>query len=207
MISTRLQTIASLVDGSHVIDVGADHGELERLLSKKVISIKAIENKPGPFCVLKEAVKELKNVSPLYSDGLEEISPNDDVIVIAGMGGLLINEIISRRIDELDNVKQIVVDAHRDIPEVRKYLTSNGFRIDKEVIVKEKDIYYFIISFKKGSQTLSESEILYGYKTNEDPLWEEYMTHERKRLTNLFQKNHSPEIEEKLWRLGQHEHD
>ena len=207
MISLRLKTIADLVNYKNVIDVGADHGELERLLFPKVNYVKAIENKRGPFNTLKEAVKDLENVCPLYSDGLNEISPNEDVIVLAGMGGLLINEIISKKIDELGSVKQIIVDPHRDIDAVRKYLTSNGFKIDKEVIVKENNIYYFIVSFVKGSQSLKEDEILYGYKTNKDPLWTEYASYERERLTDLYNKSHKEELKIRLERLDEHEHD
>ena len=208
VVSTRIKTIGDFIKpGEIVVDVGADHGELEILLSPKVDHIKAIENKSGPYSILKEAVKDLKNVEALYSDGLDDIDELIDTIVVAGMGGHLINDILKKNFHRLNNITQIVVDPHRDIYEVRKYLTSNGFMIEKEIIVKENTIYYFIISFVKGSQTLTEDELEFGYKTNHDPLWGEYKQFEKTRLEDLFIKSHSNEILERLRRLEIHEHD
>lgn len=207
MISLRLHIIASLVKGRNIIDVGADHGELEILLSAKVDSLKAIENKPGPYKTLKEAVKDLENVTPLYSDGLDDIDDSIDTIIIAGMGGHLINDILKKNFHRLDNVKQIVVDPHRDSYEVRKYLVNNGYKIEKEVIVKENNIYYFIISFEKGKENYSPEELEFGYKTNLDPLWEDYKRFEQNRLEELFTKSRSNDILERLRRLDAHEHD
>lgn len=209
MISKRLMCLASLIKGRKIIDVGADHGELEVYLIENDLADKiiAIENKIGPYNILSKKVSSLKNVETSLSDGIEKITDDIDTIVIAGMGGILIRDILNKDKDKLTHVKQVVVDAHRDNYLIRKYMTSNGFAIEREVIVKEKDIYYFVISFIKGSQTISESELLYGYKTNKDSLWKDYKAYEEERLSSLYSKNHLEETLLKKRRLDEHEHD
>ena len=159
-ISDRLKTIADfLKEDLNVADVGADHGLLEIYLAtqKKTKSIFAIENKSGPFSILKNNLKDY-NITLSLSDGISEIPENTDAVVIAGMGGILISNILNTHPEKLTNVKQIVVDAHRDVELVRREITKLGYYIEKEKIVYENDIYYFVISFLKGHHNYSEVE-------------------------------------------------
>ena len=209
MISKRLLTVVSLLKGRNIIDVGADHGELELYLVKNNLADKvlAIENKIGPFERLKKATSSLEEVTPILSNGLESITSDIDTVVIAGMGGQLIKKIIEKDFEKLSNVKQIVVDAHRDNELLRRFLIGKSFKIEREIIVKEKGIYYFVISFIRGEQTLQEDEYLYGYLTQFDPLWKEYKEYELARLTKLVGLNNSVETKNKIRRLNEHEHD
>ena len=65
VVSSRIKTIADFIeDGDVVVDVGADHGLLELYLLAKYqnITITAVENKKGPYKILEESLKGLKNV-------------------------------------------------------------------------------------------------------------------------------------------------
>ena len=175
-ISDRLKTVASFIkEHANVADVGADHGLLEIYLleQRNIDSILAIENKNGPFSILKNNLKDY-DVRLSLSDGISEIDDKVDTLVIAGMGGILISDILSSHKEKLGNIKQIVVDAHRDIELVRRTITKLGFYIEKEKIVYEKDIYYFVISFLKGHKDYSDVEYEWGYKINEDPLFSQF---------------------------------
>lgn len=187
-ISDRLKTVATFIkDNANVADVGADHGLLEiYLLDKnKVNSIMAIENKDGPFQILRNNLKDY-NVKLSLSDGLQDIDENVDTVVIAGMGGVLISDILKRDSKKLNKVKQIVVDAHRDIELVRKEVTKLGYYIEKEKIVFENKQYYFVISFLKGHKDYPLEVYEWGYKIKDDPLFKKYQQAELETLeTNL----------------------
>lgn len=209
-ISDRLKTVASFIkDKANVADVGADHGLLEIYLleNRKVESILAIENKRGPFNILKNNLEDY-NVKLSLSDGIEKIDDKVDTIVIAGMGGILISKILESHKEKLDNIKQIVVDAHRDNKLVRRTITSLGFYIEKEKIVLENDVYYFVISFLKGHKEYSDIEYEWGYKINEDPLFENFKKDELELLNlNLLRYRSSTKankdgIKAKLERIG-----
>ena len=185
-ISDRLKTVASFIkDKANVADVGADHGLLEIYLleNRNVESILAIENKSGPFNILKNNLQDY-NVKLSLSDGIEKIDDKVDTIIIAGMGGILISDILKSHKEKLDKIKQIVIDAHRDNELVRRTITNLGFYIEKEKIVFENGVYYFVISFLKGHKDYSDSEYEWGYKINEDPLFESFKKDELE-LLNL----------------------
>ncbi len=211
-ISDRLKTIASFIkDGANVADVGADHGLLEIYLleHKNVNSILAIENKSGPFNILKNNLLDY-DVKLSLSDGIEDIDDTVDTIVIAGMGGILITNILNSHKEKLTNIKQIVVDAHRDNELVRREITNLGFYIEKEKIIYENGTYYFVISFLKGHKEYSDVEYEWGYKIDEDPLFKQFKEGEIKTLSlNLIRYQRSEKAtnegikskEEKIRRL------
>ena len=217
-ISDRLRSVGDFVkEGANVIDVGADHGLLEIYLlqKEKTKSLLAIENKSGPFSILKNNLKDY-DVDILLSDGIKDMPPQVDTIVIAGMGGILITNILNAHEEKLTNVKQIVVDAHRDIELVRREITKLGFYIEKEKIIYENDVYYFVISFLKGHKDYSQEQYEWGYKTFEDPLFKQFKEAELKTLLmNLIRFKSSEkssleaikEKEEKIRRLENYEHD
>ena len=204
-ISERLLAIANLVHPhSNVIDVGADHGLLEKYLidSGKVNSIFAVENKKGPFEILRKNLKDY-DVNVSLSDGLDEMPPETNVIVLAGMGGNLIVDILKKDPNKLNAIEQIVVDAHKDAELVRREVIKLGYRIEKEKIVVENKIYYFIISFVKGKSSYKDIELEWGYNVNSDPLFSEFKAKELARLaSNLFHqkqaKKSKPDIISKI---------
>ena len=201
-ISKRLQIIGDLVlPNSSVYDVGADHGQLEQYIASKVNKVVAVENKKGPFEILQKSTKNILNCETLLCNGLEKLCIDNDVIVVAGMGGSLIVDILSQSKDKLQNIKQIIVDAHRDIPLVRTEVSKLGFYINKEVIVKEKDRYYFVISFLKGHKVYSDEEIEFGVRITNDPLFNEYREYEINRLMGIYSKSKDDEIIHRIERI------
>lgn len=195
-ISERLLAIANLIHPhANVIDVGADHGILEKYLidSGKVNSIFAVENKKGPFETLRKNLKDY-DVNVSLSDGLDEMPSETNVIVIAGMGGNLILDILKKDVNKLNGIQQIVVDAHRDAELVRREVIKLGFRIEQEKIVLENKIYYFIISFVRGNSAYKDIELEWGYNVNNDPLFREFKTKELSRLVTALNQQKKAKI-------------
>ena len=167
-LSKRLSVIKEMVPSGVAADVGSDHGKLIISLFEDKVILKGygIENKKAPFNRLKKAIEDAdasKNITALFSDGISEL-PNDvDVVVIAGMGGYLIVDILESHPEKLENVKTIVVDAHNSVDKVRKSIVSLGYFIKDEKVVFEDDIYYEIIRFDKGNtKQLDELDYEFG---------------------------------------------
>ena len=188
-ISERLITIASFIDDdAFVMDVGADHGLLELYLldNKHLKGLIAVENKKGPFQILEKAVKH-RGVTCSLSDGIETITDSVDTVVIAGMGGHLIIDILTKDKSKLNKVNKIVVDAHNDIEFVRREIVKLGYEISKEKIVHEGK-FYFVISFIKGKTDYSQSEYEFGFNIKDDPNFVSYKEYELSKMESELQK-------------------
>ena len=154
-ISKRLEVIASIVPKSVVADIGSDHGKLmiELFNSGKITKGYAVENKKGPYTRLVKALEEegiIDNVIPMFSDGITELPKCVTTVVIAGMGGKLIVDILKKDLSKLANVQTLIIDAHSNLPYVREEISKIGFQISEEIIVKEEGIFYEIIKFVKS---------------------------------------------------------
>ena len=203
----RLLEIASLVPyGTNVYDVGADHGELERFLADKCPKIMAVENKIGPYSRLVKSVANFQNVTPIMADGLKMLTKECSTVVLAGLGAINIVNILKRDLTKLEYVQHLVIDAHRDLPLLRKSINQMGYIIDKESIVFEKGIYYVLMRFKKGNIIYNEDEILFGISLEESANFPQYIENEvlnkRQIIINAkHDKERVQEIENYLARL------
>lgn len=163
-LSKRLQRIADFVPaGSRVADIGSDHGLLVSYLVLEKIALTAVagEIKIGPFDSTKRQIDKF-NLNDLVSvqlgDGLSVIEESVDVIIIAGMGGALIVEILEDGTSKLDSVSRLILQPNVGEYFVRKWLYANKWEIVEEEIIKEKNRYYELIIAEKtvrNSQTLS----------------------------------------------------
>ena len=167
-ISKRLQIIHDMVPKSVVADIGSDHGKLMVALVQSGTIAKgyAVENKEGPFERLRSNLTRYHvndKITPLFSDGLKDIPRDVKTIVIAGMGGLNIVNILKSHREKLVRVETIIIDAHNAVPTVRKEICLMGYAIADEKIVKEDGIFYEIIKFIKAeSAILSDEDLEFG---------------------------------------------
>lgn len=151
-LSLRLQTIHDMVPKGTVIDIGADHGKLViALFQNGIIShAYAVENKQGPYSRLVSAIKEagLENdITPILSDGIKDLPTHVDTVIIAGMGGNNIIDILKKYPAKEKQIQTLIVDAHSCVPKLRQEVTAMGFIIADEKIIQEDGIYYEIIKF------------------------------------------------------------
>lgn len=150
-------------------DVGCDHGYIaeEMLLSGKAKYIVASDiSAPS----LDKARDRLKGYIPekaecTVSDGLKNIPVDCDLVLIAGMGG----EEIIKIIKEAPFLPQkLVLQPMKNADKVRKAALSMGYAIKKDYLFRDKK-FYDLISLEKGTDNLTEDEMLFGrdnLKTN-----------------------------------------
>ena len=198
----RLKIIGDFIyDNSSVADVGADHGLLEEYVSNKLTNchILAIENKVGPYKILTNNVSKLNNVGTSLSDGLNKVKKSTDIIILAGMGGNNIVNILANDKEKVSTFKRIIIDAHRDIDLARKAIISYGFKFTKEKLVYEEGKFYIISVFDKTDEEVNynDSQIIIGYELNKDELWPDYKAHLLKQaneaITNLKKAKNNQE--------------
>lgn len=157
----RLLACAEFVKGDTVCDIGTDHGYLaaELLLTGKCKRAIAADINEKPLASARATLEKhglLEKADVVLSDGLKNIS-SDGVtdIVIAGMGGELISNILSCA-DWLEGVN-LVVQPMTQAAYLRKWLAENGFSIEKERAVTEgKHIYTVINAVYDGEKRVSD---------------------------------------------------
>lgn len=189
----RLNTIVSYINSDDVVvDVGCDHGYLLELAinNKNIKKCYAVDNKIGPLNSARNNLKNYKNVEFVLSDGLISLNGDYNTVVIAGMGGMLINKIFTDSIEKFQDVNKVIVAPNKNSEKVRAEFTTNGFKIYDETIVYEDGIFYEIICFEKGIQNLTEKELVFGPINlfKKEPLFKEKWSNYYSRIKDIESK-------------------
>ena len=149
----RLSLCADFVrEGSRLADIGTDHGYLPIALcqSGKIPSAIACDINPLPLRSAEENIAKFgfsEKIQTRLSDGLKEISPDEiDDIVIAGMGGELIRDILSAAPWVKDEAKRLVLQPMTRHDDLIRWLYENGFAIEQQAAVLDDGKYYTILS-------------------------------------------------------------
>ena len=181
-INNRLKTIGDLVPlSSYPLDIGCDHALLSIYLVKEkgLSKVVASDNKSGPLKKAKENVDFYKvsdKVKLLKSEGLDSYTKGIDTITISGMGGLNINKILDDNKKYLKNIDTLILSPNNYSLAVKRKLIKFGYHIEDEVLVKEKNIIYEILVFKKGRKYYSYKKLFLGpiLMTKKDNITKEY---------------------------------
>lgn len=168
-ITNRLKLLAeNIKDNSKVIDIGCDHAYLSIYLAKtkKNIHIIASDINECAYNIAKRNVSEEKLESQIevrLGNGLKVAKKEElDTIVLAGLGTMTIIGILKNDIDKLKYVDTLIIQSNTDLISLRKNVISLGYYIYDEKIVLENNIYYTIITFKKGYKKYNKKELLFG---------------------------------------------
>ena len=167
-LSKRLLSIANLVDdNSKVVDIGCDHGlvSIYLAMNKQNISIIASDINQN---ALDNAIKNINKyhlenkIKVCLSNGLENINDEIDTIIISGMGGHTIIDILTNNQEKLNTVNNIIIQSNNDIEYVRRKIVKLGYYIKKEELILDKNIYYTVILFTKGKKKYTNKEYYFG---------------------------------------------
>ena len=119
MNSLRLNEIFNLVDKNSIVaDIGTDHGIIPIMLSKfnlakKIIATDISENSLNK---LKEKLKQndnINNIETRVSDGLNSFFEYEiDTIIISGMGGILIKDILNTNLDIAKTAETLILSPN-----------------------------------------------------------------------------------------------
>ena len=151
-LSPRLAATASLVvGGGNIADIGTDHAYLPAhlILINKIPSAIAADIRRSPLENARDTSIRYKIENKLdmrLSDGLKEIKPEEvDEIVFAGMGGTLIAEKLRECPWAKDGKHHFIFQPQSRANDLREFLFSNGFTINKELAVCEGSRYYIAL--------------------------------------------------------------
>lgn len=181
-INNRLKTIGDLVPlSTYPLDIGCDHALLSIYLVKEKGLSKAIasDNKSGPLKKAGENVKFYKvsdKIKLIEAEGLDSYTEGIDTITISGMGGLNINKILDDNRKYLKNINTLILSPNNYSLAVKRKLLKLGYHIENETLVKEKNIIYEILVFKKGRKYYSYKKLFLGpiLMTKKDNITKEY---------------------------------
>ena len=166
----RLCAAASFVrDGAVVADIGTDHAYLPIYLVSYGIASRAIASdiKEGPAACARENVRKYMlegKIDVRVANGLcgiEEYKPTD--IVICGMGGELIADII----DSSEYVKnesiRLILQPMTSIKELRSYLSDGFFTIDENVAEEDGKLYQIMcVQYDGKKRSFTDAELELG---------------------------------------------
>ncbi|MGI6358132.1 MAG: tRNA (adenine(22)-N(1))-methyltransferase [Bacillota bacterium] len=212
----RLSAIAAMVpSGSILADIGSDHGYLPAwlLLNGKISRAIAVEVNLDPARRSLETCREYGldgRMEVRVGDGLQAIGPGEvDVVVIAGMGGTTIANILEQGEPLLAGMQRLILQPNGAAASVRRWLSTRGQRIVDENLVEENGIIYEIIAAKPGvSRPLNELELLLGpinLQKRPTLLWQQVsaLINERQYILRQLSKSTSAEATAKSTVLQQ----
>ena len=161
-----------LVPCNTTADVGCDHGLVSLYILDANISNNVVCIDISPKCLQKtqnllQKTKLQDRAVFLQSDGLhgtEEILI--DQVVIAGMGGINISNILKAMPKSSDNAR-LILQPMNNITMVRKTLNNLNKAIIRDEIIFDKNKYYHIIVAQNGKQKLTKQQVRCGAVTED----------------------------------------
>ena len=153
-LNKRLTTISAFIDKKDkVIDIGCDHDLLAiYMFQKDNIKIVGSDINPEPLKIAKNNLSKYDLSDTLglrLGDGISTIK-NEDTIVISGMGGLLITKILNNISDY--SIKKLIISPNDNFSLTREFITKKGYKIYKEIMVKDANKYYLVSVYIPGNE-------------------------------------------------------
>lgn len=192
-IDNRLELCAKMVSGlGTVCDVGTDHAYLPVYLIENKICKKAVASdiNDGPLEYARQTLEKYNCVSEIEvvkSDGLENIdlSKISDV-VIAGMGGETISEILKNEKRSLKGINFVFQPMTR-AGFLRKWLYKNGFEIIREeAVVCERYTYTVINAVYTGIKiNIGLAAEIMGRINPETEAGKKYCENQHRKIMNI----------------------
>ena len=169
-LSARLEKLIELAgSGACAADIGTDHALVPIELVRRGAFERAVAGdlRKGPLAAASVHVRQAglaNRISLRLGDGISVIAPGEaDVILISGMGGALMQRILTEGDAAAKVARKLVLSPQSEIPEFRSFLQKNGFRITDEAIVYEDRKFYFMMTAEPGEQAVWEgADRLYG---------------------------------------------
>lgn len=165
-LSKRLNWILNIMDKCDVImDVGTDHGYIaieliKRNLADKVIA-SDINKDPLNKAKLNVSLEGLSNKIELrLGGGLTPVKENEvNGVLIAGMGGNLIRDILENDVKKVKNMDYIVLQPAQNPEVLREYLYISDYEIIDEDVCFDEGKYYevFKVKYKENNSTKLEN--------------------------------------------------
>jgi tRNA (adenine22-N1)-methyltransferase len=203
IMNLRLQELAQMVrPGARIADIGTDHAYLPIQLVKtgKIDFAIASDIAAGPLANAKKDLEQAhltQQVELRLGPGLTTVTPEDqiDTVVIAGMGGKLICQILTAAAERQHFYQHLVLEANIGEMQVRKWLVAHNYRIEAEKLIFTAGHSYELIAASRcqQKQELTLPELFFGplilkqQRTSQVFInkWQRQLTYYQKLLNNL----------------------
>jgi tRNA (adenine22-N1)-methyltransferase len=216
-LTKRMRMNADLVPaGAKAADIGCDHGYVSIYLAEhKMCRVIAMDVREGPLAAARKNIglAGMENIIECrLSDGLTALAPGEvDTVLIAGMGGMLIRDILRDGKQILSQITTLVLQPQSDWQVVRKTVFELGFCIDKESFCTDAGKNYIAMRARtdrgKKEHPYSEAEWMFGryLPTKKDADYIDYLEHERLKYAAIkkqLEKEQSPGLKQRIYELS-----
>lgn len=198
-LSKRLKFIAEHIDKcKSIIDVGTDHGYIPIYAIKNNLCERAIASDINKDPVKKARLNAdlegvSKEVEVRLGGGLKTIEKGEvQGVIMAGMGGNLIKEMLEEEKYKLPFFKFLILQPAQNPEVLREYLYSNGYEILAEDLCFDEGIFYELFKVKKN-QNIGNTEIdpiLYEISPillkNKHPLMHSYLESKEEKYNKIL---------------------
>ncbi len=211
-LTPRLQKIYDILTPCETVcDIGTDHAYIPVCLCLNNKCQKAIASdiKKGPVERARKTVSLYgaeTQVEVRLGGGLETVSVCEvDAIIIAGMGGLLIAQILEESESIAKSAKELILQPMTAIAELREFLNKNGYTIKEEHIVREEEKLYTIMKVSIGEDMpYTEAELYMGKAVIKNEHYEAYKISRLNKIDKQIaglKRSGNPLFEERLKNL------
>lgn len=203
-LSKRLKWITEKLNKCKVImDVGTDHGYIPIYLVKNHIADKVIASDINKDPLKKAEINALLDgvadkIDLRLGSGLATLKNNEaEEVIIAGMGGNLIRDILENDLEKVKNLDYLILQPAQNPEVLREYLYTNNYEILEEDLCLDEGKYYelFKVRYKIGNYISLESiyyEISPMLLNKKSPLLKDYIEskiQKCKRVLNFITDN------------------
>ncbi|MGF6375585.1 tRNA (adenine22-N1)-methyltransferase [Clostridiales Family XIII bacterium PM5-7] len=164
MLSDRLALIANQINqGETMADIGTDHGFLP---------IHLWETEKCPKVIMADISeqslqKAMDNCTERYPEqdfdfrlgnGIDVLANGEvENVVIAGMGGILITDILGWDLVKSHSINKYILQPRTHTGVLRRWLANNGFSIVRELLVRESKFIWEILVVTNRTENSSTS--------------------------------------------------
>lgn len=181
-LSKRLSVIFNMIpDNSRVADIGTDHAYLPvaLFLSGKTKNIIACDIKEKPLSLARTNLDKsgCSFVQTRLGNGLEPINDNEvDCVVIAGMGGEVISDILNASPLKQNADILFLLQPMTRAGILRSWLYSNGFSFCETAVCDNKKVYSIFSAKQTGiKKHITPKEFFIGNMRGETPEEKQYI--------------------------------
>lgn len=200
-LSIRLEAILEEIPFSGCLaDIGTDHGYLpiEAIRRGKCHRAIASDVRPGPLKNCREHVADAglsEKIEIRMGSGLETLTKKEaDTVVIAGMGGDLIAQLLKTSFvkdpEVLENVRCLIVQPQSEWHKVRHALKDLGFKITSEKLTVDRDKTYWMLVCEHGEE-IYDRDFQYQWgrllAVSKDPMWVSHLTWQKEMREEVLQ--------------------
>lgn len=193
----RLDTLVSMARPSHVLaDIGCDHAYLPILLirSGAASHVIASDISDGPLAKAERNVARFGlegRIELRKGNGLAALRPGEaDCIVVAGMGGNVIAEILKTGHLTAQRADKLLLQPMSASEHLRVFLYENGYAITQETLVQEGRRYYTILEVKtRSTERFQNFDCFFSpalFASNQNGLLDGYLKKRRRELCSVI---------------------